>query len=133
MTAGGTITSRILIVDDHDVVRQGVRHILETQKDWEVVGEAANGEEALRMTNELKPDVIVMDITMPVMSGIEATMEIVKTCPGSKILIFTMHESPSLVLPIRRAGAKGVLTKSKATSELTPALRAIIDGQTYFH
>src|SRR4029077_9601537 len=90
--------------------------------------EAANGEEALRMTNELKPDVIVMDITMPVMSGIEATMEIVKTCPGSKILIFTMHESPSLALPIRRAGAKGVLTKSKATSELTPALRAIIDG-----
>ena len=70
MTAGGIITSRILIVDDHDVVRQGVRHILETQKDWEVVGEAANGQEALRMTNELKPDVIVMDITMPVMSGI---------------------------------------------------------------
>ena len=97
------------------------------------MAEAANGKEALRMTNELKPDAIVMDITMPVMSGIEATIEIVKTCPESKILIFTMHESPSLALPIRRAGAKGVLTKSKATSELTPALRAIIAGQTYFH
>ena len=127
------ISSRILIVDDHEVVRQGVRHILESQDDWEIVGEACNGQEALRMTNELRPDAIVMDITMPVMSGIEATMEISKAFPGSKVLIFTMHESPSLVLPIRRAGAKGVLTKSKATSELTPALRAIIAGQTYFH
>jgi two-component system, NarL family, response regulator LiaR len=115
------------------VVRQGVRHILENQKDWVVVGEATNGEEALRLTNELKPDVIVMDITMPVMSGIEATSEIVKTNPESKILIFTMHESPSLMTPIRRAGAKGFLTKSKASSELAPALQAIISGQTYFH
>ena len=115
------------------MVRQGVRHILESQNDWVVVGEATNGEEALRLTNELKPDAIVMDIAMPVMSGIEATSEIVRTNPESKVLIFTMHESASLVSPIRRAGAKGLLAKSKASSELAPALRAIIGGQTYFH
>ena len=124
---------RILVVDDHEVVRQGIRTILSARPDWEICGEGVNGQEAIKLAAELRPDAIIMDITMPVMSGIEATMEIVKTCPESKILIFTMHESPSLALPIRRAGAKGVLTKSKATSELTPALRAIIDGQTYFH
>lgn len=128
-----TIPSRILIVDDHDVVRQGVRKILETQNDWEVAGEAANGEEAVRLVQELRPDAIVMDITIPVMNGLDATTEITKRNPDSKVLILTMHESPTLSSPIRNSGAKGLVTKSKAMSELTPALQTIIAGQTYFH
>ena len=125
--------ARILVVDDHEIVRQGVRHILETQDEWELAGQATNGEEAIRLNRELKPDAIIMDITMPVLSGLEATNQIMKACPDSKVLIFTMHESPSLLRPVQRVGAKGLLTKSRATSELTPALQGIIAGQTYFH
>jgi DNA-binding NarL/FixJ family response regulator len=127
------IPARILIVDDHDIVRQGVRRILETQNDWEVAGEAANGAEALRMVHELRPDAIIMDITMPVMNGLDATTEITRKDPDSKVLILTVHDNPTLVKPIQRSGAKGLLTKSQATNELTPALQAIIAGQTYFH
>lgn len=127
------IPSKILIVDDHEIVRQGVRRILENHNDWEVVGEATNGQEALRLTRELKPDAVVMDITMPLMNGLEATNEILKANPDSKVLIFTMHESPSLLRSIRHSGAKGLLTKSRASSELTPALQAIIAGHTYFN
>ena len=113
-------------------MRQGVRRILETQDHWEVAGEAANGKEALQLAQELKPDAIIMDITMPVMNGLDATTEITRKNPDSKVLIFTMHENPSLLHSIQRVGAKGLLTKSKASNELTPALQAIIAGQTYF-
>jgi DNA-binding NarL/FixJ family response regulator len=130
---GFVITSRILIVDDHDVVRQGIRRILETQNEWEVAGEATNGEEALRLAQELRPDAIIMDIAMPVMNGLEATSEITRENPDSKVLIFTIFENPTLASPVRRSGAKGLVIKSKAMSELTPALHAIIAGQTYFH
>lgn len=125
------IPSRILIVDDHEIVRQGIRRILETQDDWEVCGEAGNGQEALRLNATLKPDAIVMDITMPVMNGLEATREITSAHPESKVLIFTMHE-PQNLASIQRSGAKGVLTKSRAAQDLTPALQTIIAGQTYF-
>ena len=114
-------------------MRQGVRRILETQDQWEVAGEATNGNEAVRLNRELSPDAIIMDITMPVLSGLEATNQIMRTNPNSKVLIFTMHESPSLRDSIQRVGAKGLLSKSRASSELTPALKAIISGQTYFN
>ena len=113
-------------------MRQGVRRILETQDDWEVAGEAANGIEALRLVQELRPDAIVMDVAMPVMNGIDATTEITRKNPHSKVLILTMHENPTLLRPIQRSGAKGLVNKSRATTELTPALQAIIAGQTYF-
>jgi two-component system, NarL family, nitrate/nitrite response regulator NarL len=122
---------RILIVDDHDVVREGVRRILETQ-DWEVVGEAANGQEAIRLHRQLKPDAVVMDITMPVMNGLDATHEITKYHPESKVLILTMHEN-GFQPAIERSGAKGMVTKSRATDELTPALKAILAGHTHFN
>jgi len=114
-------------------VRQGLRRILEMQGHWEIVGEAANGEAALRMTRQLKPDAIIMDITMPVIGGIEAAARIVKQDPESKVLIFTMHDPGVVLRQIQRAGAKGVLTKSRAASELGTALETILAGQTYFH
>lgn len=122
---------RILIADDHDVVRAGVRHILETQNHWEVAGEAANGQEAISLYRQLRPDAVVMDITMPVMNGLDATHELTKSHPESKVLIVTMHENGFRHM-IEQSGAKGVVTKSRAMKELTPALQAIIAGQTYF-
>jgi DNA-binding NarL/FixJ family response regulator len=127
------VMARILIVDDNDVVRHQVRHILETQDDWEVVGEAANGREALRLIPEVNPDAVVMDISMPFMNGLETTNEITRRNLDCKVLILTMHESSILLEPIRRSGAKGLVTKARAASELTPALQAIVAGQTYFH
>ena len=126
-----TIPSRILIVDDHEIVRQGIRRILELQNDWEVCGEAGNGQEALQLNATLKPDAIIMDLTMPVMNGLDATRAITNTHPESKVLIFTMHE-PQNLASIERSGAKGVLTKSRAAHDLTPALQTILAGQTYF-
>jgi two-component system response regulator DegU len=122
-----------LIADDHDVVRAGVRHILETQDDWEVVGEASNGADAVRLSELLHPDAVVMDITMPVMSGLQATTEITHKQPHSNVLILTVHHGSGLAHACQSAGAKGVLTKSEATQALTPALHAIIAGHTYFH
>lgn len=114
-------------------MREGLRRILESRIDWEVCGEASNGQEALRLTKELKPDAIIMDITMPVMSGLEATREITKSSPDSKVLILTMHDPKALLLPIQHSGAKGALNKSQAGSDLRNALEAILAGQTYFH
>ena len=120
-------------MDDHYIVRRGVRHILQSQNDWEVVGEASNGREAVRMNELLKPDAIVMDITMPEMNGLDATKEIVEADPNSKVLILTMHDASSLRHSVQKVGAKGLIRKSEAIGELTPALTAIIAGKTYFH
>ena len=98
-----------------------------------MAGEASNGQEAVRLTRELKPDAILMDISMPVMSGLDATNEILKGDPNCKVLILTMHESEILRQAVRHSGAKGFVPKSRAAEELTPALRAVISGQTYFH
>ena len=133
MCLGASIPSRILIVDDHEIVRQGLRRILEMRGDWEICGEASNGKEALRLANELLPDAIIMDITMPVMGGLEAAAEIMKGRPDSKVLIFTMHEPAVVRRQALQSGARGVLAKSRVASELEPALLAILAGQTYFH
>lgn len=122
---------RVLIVDDHEIVREGVRRILERQEDWDICGEASNGQDALRLNGTLKPDVIIMDITMPGMNGLEVTEKITTDYPGSRVLIFTMHE-PTNLAAIERSGAKGLLSKSRAAHELTPALNTIMAGGTYF-
>jgi DNA-binding NarL/FixJ family response regulator len=124
---------RILIVDDHEIVRRGVRGILEKQDSWEVIGEASNALDAIRLYDALKPDAVVMDITMPGMNGIDATRKITSVQPAAKVLIFTMHENNHLLQESEQAGAKGLLIKSRAAQELTPALQKIIGGETYFH
>ncbi|HKN36359.1 MAG TPA: response regulator transcription factor [Terriglobales bacterium] len=123
---------KILIVDDHEVVRQGLRTILKARQDWEIVGEAENGQEAVRAVMENKPDVVILDITMPVMSGLEATQEICALNLGSRVLIFTMHDSKSLVKAVRKAGASGYVLKSHAARDLIRAIEALLGGGSFF-
>jgi DNA-binding NarL/FixJ family response regulator len=124
--------ARILIVDDHEVVRQGIRTILKARPQWEVCGEAINGKDALEKAKKLNPDVIIMDITMPEMSGIEATRELVKQKIPSAVLIFTMHESRNLTDTVREAGARGFVLKSHAARDLLDALERLMGGGTFF-
>lgn len=124
--------ARILVADDHEVVRQGVRAILQARPDWEICGEAGDGREAIRLTKQLHPDVVVMDITMPNMSGLEASQEIAKLELRSRVLIFTMHESKSLGPSVRKAGAQGYVVKSRAAHDLIDALDRLLEGGTFF-
>jgi DNA-binding NarL/FixJ family response regulator len=124
--------SKILIVDDHEVVRQGIRTILRSRPQWEVCGEAVNGREAIEKAKTLDPDVIIMDITMPEMSGIEATREIAKLKLRAAVLVFTMHESKNLASTVQDAGARGFVLKSHAARDLLDALEALLNGGTFF-
>src|SRR5581483_5545976 len=123
---------KILIVDDHEVVRQGLRTILKARPEWEIVGEGENGREAVDLAKELRPDVIILDITMPVMSGLEATQELARVSPENRVLIFTMHDSKSLIKAVRKAGARGWVLKSRAARDLIHAVEALLDGGTFF-
>jgi CheY-like chemotaxis protein len=123
---------KILIVDDHEVVRQGIRTILRSRPQWEVCGEAVNGKDAIDKAKTLDPDVIIMDITMPEMSGIEATREITKLKLRAAVLVFTMHESRNLASTVQEAGARGFVLKSHAARDLLDALEALLNGGTFF-
>jgi DNA-binding NarL/FixJ family response regulator len=126
------MSARILIADDHEVVRQGIRAILQARPEWDICGEAVNGREAISLAKELRPDVVIMDITMPHMSGLEASLEIVKLQLPSRVLIFTMHESKSLAPSVRKAGAHGYVVKSRAARDLIDALERLLAGGTFF-
>ena len=126
------MSARILIADDHEVVRQGIRTILQARPDWEICGEAVNGQEAVRLAQELQPNAIIMDITMPVMSGLEAARQLTKLGVNSPILIFTMHESRSLAESVQETGARGFVFKSRAARDLIEALECLLNGGTYF-
>lgn len=121
---------RVLIVDDHTILREGIRSLLERESDIEVVGEAADGEEAVAKAAELKPDVVLMDIGMPKMNGIEATRKIRLQHPNIKVLILSMHDDEEYVRPIMQAGASGFVLKRSATTDLVVALRAAFQGHT---
>ncbi len=121
---------RILIADDHAVLREGMRNLIEKEKDFEVVGEAGDGEEAARLGSELKPDVVVMDIVMPKLSGIEATRLIRQASPTTAVLILTAYSDIRYILGLLEAGACGYLLKSARGSEVVGAIRAVRAGES---
>lgn len=120
-----TITARILLVDDHEIIRKGLKSILEARKDWEIVGEATTGREAVKKVEELKPDVVVLDISMPELNGLEAVRQIVRIAPRTEVLVLTMHESEDLVREVLEAGARGYLLKSDAARQLISAIETL--------
>ena len=124
--------TRILIADDHDVVRSGLRSILEAQEDWEVVGEAETGKEAVDKALATRPDVVVLDYALPVMNGIEATRQIRARVPGAEVLIFTMHDTDTLVREVLEAGARGFLLKSDARKFLLAAVESLVAHKPFF-
>jgi DNA-binding NarL/FixJ family response regulator len=127
------VAAKILIVDDHDVVRQGVRSIIsKARPQWEIVGEASDGQEAVQAALNLKPDVVVLDVTMPVMNGLEAASRIVKSGIGSRVLILTMHESERLYADVREVGAHGYVQKSQAGRDLIHAIDLLLAGGSFF-
>jgi DNA-binding NarL/FixJ family response regulator len=128
-----TAPIRVLLADDHTIVRQGLRSILEREPDLEVVGEAADGREAVRKAASLDPDVVVMDITMPQMNGIEAASRIIKSNRGARIVALTMHTAEEYVYSLLKAGARGYVLKDSSPSELIEAIRAVARGGTYLH
>lgn len=129
MSASTTPTISVLLADDHAVVRNGFRHILAAQWDLEVIGEASNGREALDMAEQSKPDVVVMDVTMPELNGIEATRRITRSLPKTRILALSMHKDSAYVREILRAGAKGYMLKDSSPEDFLAAVRAVAKGQ----
>jgi DNA-binding NarL/FixJ family response regulator len=123
---------RILIVDDHDVVREGVRSILKRRPDWEICGEASNGQEALAQTETLKPDVIILDITMPQMSGLDVARKITQSTPDSRVVMFTMHDSGTVEQAVKGSGAHGLVLKLNAARDLVKAVDVVAGGGTFF-
>jgi DNA-binding NarL/FixJ family response regulator len=119
------------LADDHAVVRQGFRMILDAQVDMEIVGEAGNGREAIAMSEKLKPDVVVMDVAMPELNGIEATRRMAELAPQSRVLALSMHKDSVYVREILRAGARGYLLKDSIDVDLLAAVRAVAKGEGY--
>ena len=122
---------RVLVTDDHAIVRDGICALLALTGDIEAVGEATNGREALEMVRKLAPDVVLMDIAMPLMDGLEATRRIHKESPHTKVIVLTQYEDREYVLPVIEAGASGFVSKTAASSELTSAIRSVYRGDSY--
>ncbi|NQV33359.1 MAG: response regulator transcription factor [Phycisphaeraceae bacterium] len=122
---------RILLVDDHEVVRFGLCSLLERHEEFAVVGEAEDGLEAVELASELLPDIIIMDVNMPRMNGIEAARSIRKQSPHSKIIVLSMHRQKQYVLDMLEAGACGYILKTKAIQEVIPAIEAVLEGDVY--
>ncbi len=125
-------TVRVLVADDHAIVRTGIRHVLEGEPGFTVVGEAATGPETLALALEHRPDVAVLDISMPGPSGLSVTAELRRHCPDTRVLILSIHDNTEYVLESVRAGAHGYLLKDTAATELRGAVRAVAQGESYF-
>ena len=124
--------TRVLLADDHTLIRAGLRLVVEQQSEFTVVGEAADGRQAVALAQQLKPDIVVMDISMPDMNGLEATREILKDNPGVEVMILSMHESEQMVHDVLGAGARGYILKQDAGAELINALEAVRQHKPFF-
>jgi DNA-binding NarL/FixJ family response regulator len=122
---------RVVLADDHPIVREGLRRLIDAQSDMRVVGEAADGEAAVHAARTLAPDVLVMDLSMPVLGGAQATAQVRRDCPGVKVLALTVHEERAYLTQLLRAGASGYVLKRAASSELVHAVRTVAAGGTY--
>ena len=123
---------RILLADDHGVVRKGLRFLLERQQGMEVVGEAADGREAVRLAETSNPDIAIIDIAMPLLNGIEATAQMIRRKPNLRVIILSMHSDEDYLLSALNAGAKGYLLKESAEGDLVRAIRAVVKGTPFF-
>lgn len=123
---------RILIADDHEIVRRGIRPLIELEWGWEICGEAVDGRQAVAMALELKPDIVIVDVSMPELSGVEVTRQIKRDLPETEVLIFTGQDSEALVHQLFAAGARGFVMKSEAAQHLIPAIKALCEHQPFF-
>jgi len=123
---------RVLIVDDHTLVQSGIKELVNNIQGFEVIGAAENGKQAIELAESLKADIILMDVDMPVMNGLEATISLKKTNPEIKIIILTMHGDPSLIKRMMEIGANGFLLKNSDREEFENALKRVSEGKTYF-
>jgi DNA-binding NarL/FixJ family response regulator len=123
---------KVLLVDDHTVVREGLRFLLETEGDIKVIGEAKHGREAVQMTEKLRPDVVLLDIAMPFLNGVEAARQIMKSCPETKILILSSYEEDEYIRKLIQAGVGGYLLKHTVADDLVRAVREVQKGNAYF-
>ena len=123
---------RILLADDHTMVRQGLRKVLEERPEWQVVAEAGDGRDAVRLAEEFRPDVAVVDVAMPLLNGIEATRRIAKRVPHTRILVLSMYSDEAYVTQMMKAGATGYLLKDSAGVDLLEAVQAVAQGKSYF-
>jgi two-component system response regulator NreC len=126
------IQTCVLLVDDHTVIRAGIRLLLERQREWHVVGEAADGREALKAMEELNPDVVVMDLAMPNLNGMEATRQLLSTHPKTSVVVLSMHSDEGYVLRALKAGARGYVLKDSTETDLIDAVKAVLGGKSYF-
>src|SRR3954468_10055725 len=125
-----SMTARLIIADDHELARSGMRSMLEGEPGLDLVGEATNGREALALCKELTPDLALLDVRMPEMDGLLATRAIVKECPGTRVLIVTSHENPDYLFAALKAGAVGYLLKDVTRPELLSTIRRVLHGQS---
>lgn len=123
---------RILLADDHTMVRQGLRKLLEERPDWEVIAEAGDGREAVRLAEQHKPDVAIIDVAMPLLNGVEATRQITKRAPDTRVLVLSMHADEAYVTQILQAGATGYLLKDSADVDLLKAVSEAAQGRSFF-
>jgi len=123
---------RILIADDHEVMRRGVRGLIESHNEWAVCGEAVEGREAVLMSKQLRPDLVILDINMPGLTGLEAAKQIRRENPLVRILFFSVHESPQTVREVLNVGGQGYVAKSRAGHDLVDAVHRVLEGKTFF-